>query len=243
MSDVLIKRKTLVRIADAFRQRIITSNDYTLTIDEIKQICYDASRFGGRYDDGELFDSYKTEVSDEEVLIIQQSTLDELIYAIKQRFSAGPDEFNGDLEEIYKYILTQYMYGLFDTEVSCSNFYIVGIALYNEFQQEIAYISQYNGSIKDYMQFDITFYGYRIYVKYLGTTSGVNVSDFYMTATPYYFSEYDTWERTPNGEEIFNFTDIIFDKQYEFGAWSSIPSQRLVLSCPEFLTIEYEDIL
>jgi hypothetical protein len=40
MSQMLIKKKTLVRVADAFRQRILEDPNASLTILNIIDICY-----------------------------------------------------------------------------------------------------------------------------------------------------------------------------------------------------------
>jgi hypothetical protein len=99
-------------------------------------------------------DEYKSDVSDEEVLLIEQETIDNLIAAINAKFNAGPEwQFNGNIQDLYNYILSEYMWHLYSTDVGCDSFYINGIDLYNSDGEYERTINDYDGPLYNVTDF------------------------------------------------------------------------------------------
>jgi hypothetical protein len=152
-----------------------------------------------------LLDDYRTDVSDEEVLLIEQETIDNLIAAINNKFNAGPNHsFSGNIQDLYNYVLSEYMWYLYSTDVGCDSFYINGIDLYNSDGEYERTIRDYDGPLYNRMEFMCyASGGYKINIKYMGNLEGNIISDnSFIVATSYILTDDGDWKTLPEGEGV-----------------------------------------
>jgi hypothetical protein len=152
-----------------------------------------------------LLDDYTSDVSDDEVLLIEQKTIDDLITAINHKFNAGPNHsFSGNIQDLYNYVLNEYMSYFDNMTLKCDYFYIDGIELYNSKGVYESTIHTYDGPLYNRMEFMCyASGGYKINIKYMGNLEGNIISNnSFIVAASYILTEDGDWKVLPEGEGV-----------------------------------------